>query len=876
MLVKAPLLKRHWKLYAVIAVLCLLLALTLVAAVKDKFLGLEPGAYLIALAGVVVTSLGLTVASRRREAPSPPPQPPEPADVLDIVEPGVLTSVRGLPATGSDLFGRADELAALDDAWRDPGTNIFTIVAFGGIGKTALVTTWLGQVAKDHFSGAERVFARSFYSGGFSDTETSADVFIEEALGWFGDSDPTEGSLWEKGERLAHLVRQQRTLLVLDGLEPLQTPPGPEQGKLKDPAVAMLLTQLALSNPGLCVVTTRLSISDLDPYRNTVAPQMDLNHLSTPAGQDLLKTLGVNGTDSEFEEVVREFGGHALALNLLGNLVRTRYAGDVRRWRDLPPLVTEEREGGHAQRVMVSYEKWFRGGWQWGVVRWLASALGPLGSTVGRERPELAVLRLVGLFNGPAEAKAVSVLREPPVIRGLSDPLRDLPAEDWRQVLATLRGAGLLAPAQPFEPETVDCHPLVREHFGEKLRAENPEAWRDAHGRLYGYYKAQAPEFPDNLKEMAPLFAAVAHGCQAGRHPEVFDNVYYSRIQRDGQTNFCFKQLGAVGADTSALSWFFDPPWTQPLPRLPEDDKGFVLAAAGFRLRALGRLAEAAQPMQAALEGRVAVEDWGNAARSALNLSELYLTMGELPQALNYDQQSVELADRSAEAFERIVMRTALACALHQAGRLEEAESFFAQAEEMQRQRQPEYPILYSFQGFWYCELLLAQGRYDDVLARVGQTLEWAVTYLHKGGSLLWIALDHLSLGRAYLMQALDEGESDFAVAAEHLGQATEHLRQGEQQDYVVRGALARAELHRGRGDFGAAQSDLEGAMVIAGRGGMGLHQADAHLEYARLYLAMGEPNKARESLATAKKMVGDMGYHRRDGEVEELEREVA
>ena len=52
----------------------------------------------------------------------------------------------------------------------------------------------------------------------------------------------------------------------------------------------------------------------------------------------------------------------------------------------------------------------------------------------------------------------------------------------------------------------------------------------------------------------------------------------------------------------------------------------------------------------------------------------------------------------------------------------------------------------------------------------------------------------------------------------------------------------------------------------------MGLHQADAHLENARLYLAMGEEAEAREHLATAKEMIGRMGYHRRDGEVAELE----
>ena len=63
--------------------------------------------------------------------------------------------------------------------------------------------------------------------------------------------------------------------------------------------------------------------------------------------------------------------------------------------------------------------------------------------------------------------------------------------------------------------------------------------------------------------------------------------------------------------------------------------------------------------------------------------------------------------------------------------------------------------------------------------------------------------------------------------------------------------------------------------MTIAERGGMGLHQADAHLEYARLRLAMGDRPEARENLDKAREMIGRMGYHRRDGAVAELEAQL-
>ena len=46
--------------------------------------------------------------------------------------------------------------------------------------------------------------------------------------------------------------------------------------------------------------------------------------------------------------------------------------------------------------------------------------------------------------------------------------------------------------------------------------------------------------------------------------------------------------------------------------------------------------------------------------------------------------------------------------ALHQSGRRAEAGALFAEAERMQKERQPEFDLLYSSQGFRYCDWLLA------------------------------------------------------------------------------------------------------------------------------------------------------------------------
>ena len=116
----------------------------------------------------------------------------------------------------------------------------------------------------------------------------SADEFLDAALNWFADPDPRIGTAWEKGERLAKLVAHRRTLLVLDGLEPLQNPPGLQEGRVREPSLQALLRELAAFNRGLCVITTRTAVADIADHEGTSALRRDLEHLSSDAGAKLL------------------------------------------------------------------------------------------------------------------------------------------------------------------------------------------------------------------------------------------------------------------------------------------------------------------------------------------------------------------------------------------------------------------------------------------------------------------------------------------------------------------------------------------------------------------------------------------------------------
>src|SRR5262249_41111525 len=154
-------------------------------------------------------------------------------------------------------------------------------------------------------------------------------------------------------------------------------------------------------------------------------------------------------------------------------------------------LAHDVRQGVHARKVMESYQAW-------------------LG-----EGSALSVLRMLGLFDRPADEKAVETLLAPPAIPGLTEALTDLSSDQRRTILGRLRRARLLAGEDPRNPGQLDTHPLVREYFGEQLRGQQPDAWKECNRRLFEYYRTLPPQLPDGLREMEPLLLSVICGCHA-------------------------------------------------------------------------------------------------------------------------------------------------------------------------------------------------------------------------------------------------------------------------------------------------------------------------------------------------------------------------
>jgi tetratricopeptide (TPR) repeat protein len=834
------------------------------------------------------------------------------------------------------LVGRETELALLHQAWDAPETHLLVIRGKGGEGKTALVAAWMAEMAAKDWRGAERVLDWSFYSQGTRDqTAATAEVFLHDALEHLGDPDPNAGDATARATRLARLIGEQRCLLVLDGLEPLQYPPGPLHGALKDPGMAALLRGLVARNAGLCVVTSRERVVEIEAHYGKSAVDHELQFLSSLAGAQLLHHSGarragkkaIPADDKELQDASREVHGHALTLSLIGQYLRLTAEGDIRQ-RDRMKLAEADREYtndatrpyGHAFKAMEAYERWFADG-------------------DPAARRQLAALRLLGLFDRPAPADCLAALRGGEPIPGLTEEWTGTRATDWNIALSRLQEINLVSVG---EEGAVDCHPLLREYFAMRLKEKHPDAFRAGHSRLFDHLCASTEHRPETLAGLQPLYQAVTHGCLAGRQQEAREKVHRDRILR-GTGNDGFystKKVGAIGADLGAVAAFFDEPWTRLSPHLSAPAQAWLLSQAAFRLRALGRLTEAVEPMRVAVKMAEEAKDWKEAAIRASNLSELEVTLGRLGEAVADGRRAIEFADRSGDAFLKLMCRTTAADALHQAGERAEAGALFAEAERMQAASEP-FPLLYSLRGFQYADLLLAPaeraawqrcsagvspagspgvppggsggGTPPELAAGTAAPLSacaeaerraaHGLPIAQRNNWLLDIALDHLTQARAALYRALltPAAKAESRKQKAEFETALAKLRAANQTQLLPLGLLTAAFYHGTLGgDPAEAARLLDEAQQIAERGPMPLYLADVHLHRARLARiqwsvvsnqssvvsnqssVVGGPSAAgggalagidpKAELAKARELIQQLGYGRRREELEDAE----
>jgi tetratricopeptide (TPR) repeat protein len=753
------------------------------------------------------------------------------------------------------LLGRHEELADLDLAWSEHAENVLVLHGPGGLGKTTLVCSWLREMERDGYRGAQKVFGWTFTNA------QSGDLFMVAALAWFGDADPGKGSPWDKGERLANLVAGCRTLLVLDRLEAVQQLSGIEKGRLLHPGIATLLWSLGRHNPGLCIVTTRERIAEVEDLQH--ASQVSLDQLTIEAGAALLRAGGVAGSKDVVLKIVAQLNADPLALTLLSGCIRD---GEFIKTTEGLPGVDGESDQLPSVRVLGGIEK-----------------------QLAASNPKaLAALRMLALFDNGATTRAIDAIRARPAIPTLTENVPAPGIEGWREIVDDLRTRKLVFPPNRGDADTIDLHPVVREYFAGQFRQELPEAWKKANSRLFFHYaSSRGPD--DTMEHMRPLFAAVRYGCRAGHYEPALD-VFQTRIQRNKE-DYATIKLGASVAILEALAEFFggdfdrDPPFGR---GGPEEDEmqGYVWSQAGGNLRRQGELTKASALWKRCLEVDKTVYGmssmFGGSRRAlkyalacgidANTIAEHYLAAGPLSTAFQWAREADQWIAKTSDTFRRVVVLTTIGEILHRHGEPEGAAEAFGDAEKIHAGMPRLLPELYQAQGARYCEYLFDQGEYSEVERRARNMVDVERSRTDEDSD-KWdvdICQGLLVLARAQL--ALSKVEE----AEVNLEQALLLIRRSVDAYIEAQCLHARATIRWHKGEQARAWADLDRATAMCTRSGMRLLQTDCALTRTRFQIATGDRENAYQTLCFARDLVVATNYHVRRASVNALRLELA
>ena len=253
-----------------------------------------------------------------------------PASLTALPAPPPGIPVRWVPETEriEHFTGRAEELARLDRWAADPQVRLAAVTAWGGAGKTALVSRWIQDGGAGRRPAIRGVFGWSFYA------DPSAEHWAEGLLDWARrELGIAVAGARRPAEAVLGLLRAVPLLLVLDGLEVVQeSPAGGGFGRLLDGTLREVLAGACqLGHGGLVLLTSRFPFADLEGFDGSSARMLEVPAFTPAEGAALLAAGGGDWLpEDQRQDLVRAVDGHALATGVIAGLLAEHVsAGDL-------------------------------------------------------------------------------------------------------------------------------------------------------------------------------------------------------------------------------------------------------------------------------------------------------------------------------------------------------------------------------------------------------------------------------------------------------------------------------------------------------------------------------------------------------------------
>jgi tetratricopeptide (TPR) repeat protein len=770
-------------------------------------------------------------------------------------DPEVTSDHSKLPWLPYKILGREEELEELTRSWQNRKIcRSFTFYGLHGIGKTSLVSRWLSD---PQYGGAVPHLVYNCPAQGAGEGNSSTDPFFRELFerlhtkfGMESVPDSTHPTL--KGHKLAEAIEQYDVALILDGAERFQEV---STGQLRT-GLEELLESLRPGEKGQVIITTQLQIKHRDGqpfdmgHREGTHVQRELLRLDKSSSVSLLRKFLPEYEEEELTKISEPCDGDPYVLEKVGIYLQRNPGSATDSVRLLEKALGDKPD--KTKGVLGIFENWLMG------------------------KPEEDVLRILSLFDGPAEKDAISELRKA-VIPNLNDKLHA--ESEWLKAVQSLIDLKLIEKAN--NEGSLSVRPLERWYFRDRLRQDN-SAWHEAHDLLFRYFKRDMNP-ARNADEADPLLCAVAHACQAGEYQLAYD-LYWTHLRHE-HDNFLAFELGHIVDEHLLLLRFFpNGKWTQPAEGLIDEAKARVLHDLALSFRLLGELEDENKtiaPLEEAfriVRNRTPVND---AVEYARRLSLTQLTRGEIAKAKEWAGKAVALAtiNSGIPADDRAAAHAGLGHLLHQEGRIAEANRSFEEAIRILKDSGKR--SLAHLRGrswvlpYRYCELLFEQQRYSEVCKLIPFSPSGVATWLTRGLSALVLAKLEFEKHRLSSIQPKKAGDL--------FRDALDYLRKAGQQEFIVSGLLAQAEFYRLTEQFSKAQealSDVDKGLRL--HPGMRLLRVDYHLESARLMLASSAAAHAAVTLKAlhdpcqqvelAGKLIRTTFYYRRSLDLKKIE----
>jgi WD40 repeat protein/transcriptional regulator with XRE-family HTH domain len=224
----------------------------------------------------------------------------------------------------STFYGRYDDLVTLTHWLADEKCRLIVLLGMGGIGKTALATK-LARQSADKF---KYVLWRSLRNA------PPLRELLTECIQFL--SDQQETGLLERTDkaitRLIHYLAAQRSLLVLDNAEAILQEGQAGHYRPGYGDYGQLFQRLGESEHKSCIIVTSREkpreVGQLEGEDVLVRSHL-LAGLQMEEGRQILAGKRLTGSDEAWGTLVQHYSGNPLALNIVAEMIREVYAGDI-------------------------------------------------------------------------------------------------------------------------------------------------------------------------------------------------------------------------------------------------------------------------------------------------------------------------------------------------------------------------------------------------------------------------------------------------------------------------------------------------------------------------------------------------------------------